>query len=183
MAPCNSALGILEQTSHHLTTLGQCAPQFVAFLAESERWKGKQHPLSWDHIRYNVLAQFQRWQVESFVVKSEIRRLTHCPSPRTHPAPKCFFGMPLEPPLKTAPFSQCREASISPLCITRARVILKEAIEHIHITEISQRFARGSQFDVIVRRGSRRTEQPVTHLTHEVSDELSPYPIEGLDSA
>src|SRR5438128_4914780 len=91
--------------------------------------------------------------------------------------------MPFEAPMRTAPFSRRREASISPLCITRTRVILKEAIEHIHIAKITQRFARGSQFDVIVRCCRRRTEQSVTHLPHEISDNLSPYPIEGLNSA
>jgi hypothetical protein len=61
--------------------------------------------------------------------------------------------------------------------------LLKKTAYHIRRPKFSQRLATRAEFNIIVRRGSGRTQKPIRTLPHEVRDGLARFAVEVFKDA
>src|SRR5882762_3322541 len=78
-----------------------------------------------------------------------------------------------------APFD---DLSISAPVRAVVLIVLEEAIEHVHVPEVAERFGRCAELDVIVRRRRRGCQQTILNLAHESGNFGAARAVKGFEN-
>ncbi len=81
---------------------------------------------------------------------------------------------PLGKPALMCPLAACINCGI--------RIVPEEPHEHVHESEIPQGFAAGPEFDIVIRRSCRRTQQAIRKHPHELGNGGLPHAVEVLEN-